>query len=86
MWIDLRSDTVTQPDEAMRQVMAKAPVGDDVYGEDPTVSKLESLGSEIMGKEAALFVPSGTMGNQLAILTHCQPYLAVVTDIRLHFP
>lgn len=84
MWIDLRSDTVTQPDEAMRQVMAKAPVGDDVYGEDPTVSKLESLGAEIMGKEAALFVPSGTMGNQLAILTHCQRGDEILCEAKSH--
>lgn len=68
--IDLRSDTVTQPTDAMRQAMASAPVGDDVYGDDPTTLKLESLAAELMGKEAALFVPSGTMANQLAIMTH----------------
>ena len=72
MWIDLRSDTVTQPTEAMRQAMAHAEVGDDVYGDDPTVNRLEKLASEILGKEAALFVPSGTFGNQLAIMTHTQ--------------
>jgi len=70
MWIDLRSDTVTQPTEVMRQTMARAEVGDDVYGDDPTVNRLEQLASEKLGKEAALFVPSGTFGNQLAIMTH----------------
>jgi len=69
--VDLRSDTVTRPCEAMRQVMAHAEVGDDVYGEDPTVNKLETLGAKMLGKEAALFVPSGTMSNLLALLTHC---------------
>jgi len=72
MWIDLRSDTVTQPTEAMRQAMAHAEVGDDVYGDDPTVNQLEKLTSDLFGKEAALFVPSGTFGNQLAIMTHTQ--------------
>ena len=72
MWIDLRSDTVTQPTEAMRQAMARAEVGDDVYGDDPTVNQLEKLASEMLGKEAALFVPSGTFGNQLAIMSHTQ--------------
>ena len=65
--IDLRSDTVTKPSSAMREAMAKATVGDDVYGEDPTVSRLEAMSAELLGKEAALFVPSGVMGNQLAI-------------------
>jgi len=72
MWIDLRSDTVTQPTEVMRQAMAHAEVGDDVYGDDPTVKRLEILASEMLGKEAALFVPSGTFGNQLAIMSHTQ--------------
>jgi threonine aldolase len=67
--IDLRSDTVTRPTAAMREAMARAEVGDDVYGEDPTVRALEELVAELSGKEAALFVPSGTMGNQLALLT-----------------
>jgi threonine aldolase len=67
--IDLRSDTVTRPTPAMREAMARAEVGDDVYGEDPTVRALEELVATIAGKEAALFVPSGTMGNQLALLT-----------------
>ncbi len=68
--IDIRSDTVTQPTPEMRRAMAEAPVGDDVYGDDPTVNRLEALAAEKSGKEAALFVPSGTMGNQLAIMTH----------------
>ncbi|WP_028536736.1 low-specificity L-threonine aldolase [Paludibacterium yongneupense] len=71
-WIDMRSDTVTQPTPAMRRAMAEAEVGDDVYGDDPTVLRLESEAAERLGKEAALFVPSGTMGNQLALFTHCQ--------------
>jgi threonine aldolase len=65
--VDLRSDTVTRPSAAMREAMADAPVGDDVYGEDPTVNELERRAAEMTGKEAALFVPSGTMGNQLGI-------------------
>jgi len=69
--IDLRSDTVTQPSAAMREVMANASVGDDVYGEDPTVSRLESTAAKMLAKEAALFVPSGTQSNLLALLTHC---------------
>lgn len=70
--LDLRSDTVTLPTEEMRQAMARAEVGDDVYGDDPTVLELEKLAASIVGKEAALFVPSGTFGNQLALLTHCK--------------
>ncbi|MBZ0316765.1 MAG: low-specificity L-threonine aldolase [Anaerolineae bacterium] len=69
--IDLRSDTVSWPTEKMRQAMAAAPVGDDVYGEDPTVNQLEKLAAEKLGKEAGLFVTSGTMGNVVSILTHC---------------
>ena len=65
-WIDLRSDTVTQPTMAMRQAMKDAIVGDDVYGDDPTVNQLETMAARRMGKEAALFMVSGTMGNQLA--------------------
>ncbi len=72
MWIDLRSDTVTQPTEEMRQVMANAEVGDDVYGDDPTVNRLEILACKMLGKESAIFVPSGTFGNQLAIMSHTQ--------------
>ncbi len=70
-WIDLRSDTVTLPTEKMRQAMAEAELGDDVYGEDPTVNRLQELAAERLGKEAALFVPSGTMGNLAAVLAHC---------------
>lgn len=70
--IDLRSDTVTKPCLAMRSVMSKAVVGDDVYEEDPTINRLESFTAEIVGTEAALFVPSGTQSNLLALLTHCQ--------------
>jgi threonine aldolase len=69
--IDLRSDTVTLPTPAMREAMARAEVGDDVYGEDPTINRLEQMAAEIVGMEAALFVPSGTMGNLAAMLTHC---------------
>jgi len=71
-WLDFRSDTVTQPTEAMRQAMANAIVGDDVYDDDPTVKELEALAASMLGKEAALFVPSGTFANQLAVLTHTQ--------------
>jgi threonine aldolase len=70
--IDLRSDTVTRPTPAMREAMASAEVGDDVYGEDPTVNRLEALAAEMLGQEAALFVASGTQGNLLALLSHCQ--------------
>src|SRR3990172_6284136 len=70
--IDLRSDTVTHPTPAMREAMAKAEVGDDVFGEDPTVRRLEALAAELTGKEAAVFVASGTMGNLACLLAHCQ--------------
>jgi len=70
--IDLRSDTVTLPSPAMRQAMARAELGDDVYGEDPTVNQLEALAAEMLGKEAALFVTSGTQSNLVAIMTHCR--------------
>ena len=69
--IDLRSDTVTKPTSKMREAMLTAPLGDDVYKEDPTVIQLEELAAETLGKEAALFVTSGTQGNQIAVLTHC---------------
>ena len=72
MTIELRSDTFTLPTPAMRKAMASADVGDDVYGEDPTVNELEALAADKLGKEAALFVSSGTQGNLLALLTHCQ--------------
>ncbi|HHQ4617404.1 low-specificity L-threonine aldolase [Aeromonas veronii] len=71
-YIDLRSDTVTQPTDAMRQAMLHAEVGDDVYGEDPGVNALEAHGVRLLGKQAALFVPSGTMSNLLAVMSHCQ--------------
>lgn len=71
-YIDLRSDTVTLPTQEMRDAMYKAEVGDDVYGDDPTVLELEEYSSMLLGKEASLFVPSGTFGNQLALFTHCQ--------------
>lgn len=70
--IDLRSDTVTRPSSAMRAAMAGAEVGDDVYGEDPTVNRLEELGAATLGTEAALFTASGTQANLLALLTHCR--------------
>jgi len=70
--IDLRSDTVTKPTPAMREAMYRAEVGDDVWGDDPTVNRLQEVAAERMGKEAALFVPSGTMGNLVALLTHCR--------------
>ena len=71
-FIDLRSDTVTHPTPAMREAMAKAEVGDDVYGEDPTVNRLQEMAAARTGKEAALYVPTGTMGNLASILAHCQ--------------
>ena len=70
-FIDLRSDTVTQPTEEMRKAMYLAEVGDDVYGDDPTINELEEFAASLVGKEAALFVPSGTFGNQLSLFTHC---------------
>ena len=70
--IDLRSDTVTRPDDAMREAARDAAVGDDVYGEDPTVNDLEALAADLVGKEAALYVPTGTMGNQVAARTHTE--------------
>jgi len=69
--IDLRSDTLTHPTQAMRKAMAEAEVGDDVFSEDPTVNRLEKIAAEQIGKEAALFVPSGTMGNLISMLSHC---------------
>ena len=69
--IDLRSDTVTKPSAAMREAMARAEVGDDVFGDDPTVNHLQEVAADVMGKEAAIFVPSGTMGNLSALLAHC---------------
>jgi threonine aldolase len=82
--IDLRSDTVTKPTPEMRRAMMEAEVGDDVYGEDPTVNRLERRAAEIAGKEAALFVPSGTMGNTIAVKLHTEPGQEVVCDARSH--
>lgn len=82
--IDLRSDTVTKPTPAMRQAMLEAEVGDDVFGEDPTAQRLEARVAEILGKEAAVFVPSGVMGNQLAIKVHTRPGDEVVVAERSH--
>jgi len=82
--IDLRSDTVTRPTAAMRAAMANAEVGDDVYGEDPTVNKLEVDAAKIFGREAAIFVPTGTMGNQVAIRLHTQHGQEVIAEARSH--
>src|SRR5690242_18993830 len=82
--IDLRSDTVTRPTPAMRRAMAEAEVGDDVYGEDPTVRKLEERVAEVLGKQGALFLPSGTMGNTIAIKLHTRHGEEVICDHRAH--
>ena len=82
--IDLRSDTVTKPNEQMRKAMYEAEVGDDVYGEDPTVNRLEQIAAQTLGKEAALFVTSGTQGNQIAGLVHCQPGQEVIMESQAH--
>ena len=83
-YIDLRSDTVTKPTPEMREAMAEAEVGDDVYRDDPTVNRLEELAADMLGKEAALFVPSGTMGNLLALLVHCQRGDEVIIGNQSH--
>lgn len=83
-WIDLRSDTVTRPTPAMRKAMSEAEVGDDVFGEDPTVNALQERVAKMLGKEAALFVPSGTMANQLAIKSHTQPGDEVIIETTSH--
>jgi threonine aldolase len=82
--VDLRSDTVTRPSAAMRRAMAEAEVGDDVYGEDPTVNRLQERAAEIFGREAALFVPSGSMGNLIAIKVWTQPSNEVICEQRGH--
>ncbi|HWB82706.1 MAG TPA: GntG family PLP-dependent aldolase [Bryobacteraceae bacterium] len=82
--IDLRSDTVTKPTAAMRRAMMEAEVGDDVYGEDPTVNRLEQKAAEITGKQAALFVPSGTMGNTIAVKLHTEHGQEVICEARAH--
>ncbi|HEU5230442.1 MAG TPA: low-specificity L-threonine aldolase [Ktedonobacteraceae bacterium] len=84
MHIDLRSDTVTLPTPAMREAMYRAEVGDDVYGEDPTVNRLQAMAAELLGKEAALFVPSGTMGNTIATLTHAGRGQRVIVGDQSH--
>lgn len=83
-YIDLRSDTVTKPTPEMREAMAEAEVGDDVFGDDPTVNKLEAMAAEKLGKEAAVFVASGTMGNLLALLVHCQRGDEVIVGNQSH--
>jgi threonine aldolase len=82
--IDLRSDTLTQPTAEMRAAMSTAEVGDDVYGEDPTVNRLEARAAELLGREAALFVPTGTMGNQIAIRLHTRPGQEILCESRSH--
>ena len=82
--IDLRSDTVTKPNDRMRRAMAEAEVGDDVYGEDPTVNRLEARAAEMLGKEAALFVPTGTMGNTIGIKLLTEHGQEVICDSRAH--
>src|SRR4051794_35867045 len=82
--IDLRSDTVTKPTPEMRRAMLEAEVGDDVYGEDPTVNRLEQRAAEIAGKEAALFVPTGTMGNTIAVKLQTEHGQEVIADSRAH--
>ena len=82
--IDLRSDTVTKPTPEMREAMAQAEVGDDVFGDDPTVNRLQEMAAEKMGKEAGLFVPSGTMGNLAALLSHCQRGDEVIIGQKNH--
>ncbi|NLB83988.1 MAG: threonine aldolase, partial [Synergistaceae bacterium] len=82
--IDLKSDTVTRPSQEMRRAMADAEVGDDVYNEDPTVHRLEEKGASLTGKEAALYLASGTMGNIVALLTHCSRGDAAIVGADSH--
>src|SRR5512142_2976598 len=83
-YIDLRSDTVTKPTAEMREAMYRAEVGDDVFGDDPTVNRLQELAAEMTGHEAALFVASGTMGNLVGILTHCRRGDEAILGARSH--
>ena len=83
-WIDLRSDTVTRPTQGMRAAMARAEVGDDIFGEDPTVNRLQDHLAKMLGKEAALFMASGSMSNQVAIKTHTQPGDELICDANAH--
>ena len=82
--VDLRSDTITQPTAEMRECMARAEVGDDVFGDDPTVRRLESRVADTLGKEAAVFVPSGTMANQIALRAHTEPGDEILVDANAH--
>ena len=82
--IDLRSDTVTQPTLKMREAMMYAEVGDDCASEDPTVNRLQSLAARLLGKQAALFVPTGTMGNNVAVLTHTNAGNTIILDSEAH--
>jgi len=82
--VDLRSDTITWPTESMRRAMYEAEVGDDCYGEDPTVNRLQEVAAEKTGKEAALFVASGTMGNLCAVMAHTQPGQEVILGDESH--
>ena len=82
--IDLRSDTVTQPTPEMWKVISTAEVGDDVYGEDPSVNLLEEESARVLDKEAALFIPSGTMGNLAAVLTHCERGSEIILGDKSH--
>ena len=82
--IDLRSDTVTKPTPAMLAAMTAAAVGDDVFGEDPTVNELERRTAALFGKEAGLFVPSGTMANQIAVRVHCRPQDEILLESTSH--
>lgn len=82
--IDLRSDTVTKPSPAMREAMARADVGDDIYGEDPSVNRLQEVGAALVGKQAALFVPSGTLGNQLCLRAQAEPGREVIVEHSSH--
>ena len=84
MRIDLRSDTLTQPTPEMRRAMMEAVVGDDVYGEDPTINALEARAAELTGKAAALFMPTGSMGNVAALLSHCAPGREVICEASSH--
>ncbi|MFC2089078.1 threonine aldolase family protein, partial [Calditrichota bacterium] len=82
--IDLRSDTVTKPSKAMREYMFNAEVGDDVFGEDPTINRLQNKVAKLLGKSTALFVPSGTQANQICVNAHTQPGQEVIVDYNAH--
>ena len=82
--IDMRSDTLTKPSPEMRRCIAEAEVGDDVYGEDPTVNKLEDMAAKLLGKEAGLLLSSGTQGNLVALLTHCQRGQEIILEREAH--